>query len=184
MYSWILTITGAHSPLKSTCSTIALTVKNGRGTCQFHLRVSQLDLDPSLVASLCRLVVIHSPAPYVVLHGCKSVASHSWNVLSHANFCRVTQITWGGRTQVVSRSLIDRKASQVSRRSVANISRRSSRGRSSGARVYADRLTNGMRGSWACKSAVMQSQVTLITWPVIHLLFTRMSGALGNRFKR
>ena len=31
-------------------------------------------LDPPLVASLCRLVVIHLMASYVILHGCKSVA--------------------------------------------------------------------------------------------------------------
>ena len=60
--------------------------------------------------------------------------------LSHANFCRVTQLTRDGRAQVVGRSLIGPKASQVSRRSVASVSRRSGRGLGSGARVYADRL--------------------------------------------
>ena len=70
--------------------------------------------------------------------------------------------------QVVGRSLIGRKASQVSRRSVASVSRRSNRGRGSGDRVYADRLTNGVRGSRARKYVVMRSRFTLITGSVIH----------------
>ena len=36
-------------------------------------------VDPPLVTSLCRLVVIHSMALYVIRHGRKSVVSHSWN---------------------------------------------------------------------------------------------------------
>ena len=36
-------------------------------------------LDPLLVASLSRLVIVHSVASYVLQHGRKSVASHSWN---------------------------------------------------------------------------------------------------------
>ena len=80
----------------------------------------------------------------------------------------MTQVTRGGRAQVVGRSLIGRKASQVTRRSVASVSRRLGRGRGSGARVYADRLTNDVRGSRARKSVVARSQVTLITWPIIH----------------
>ena len=71
--------------------------------------------------------------------------------LSHANFCRTAQVTRGGRAQVVGRSLIGRKASRVSWRSIASVSRRSGRGCGSGARVYADRLTNGVRGSRARK---------------------------------
>ena len=41
-YSWILAITRVYSALKSTSSTTAFNCKNGRGTCQFHLRVTQL----------------------------------------------------------------------------------------------------------------------------------------------
>ena len=142
-----------------------------------------LQLDPPLVASLCRLVVSHSVASYVVRHGRKSVASHSWKFLSHANFCRVTQLTRDGRTQVVGWSLIGHKASRVSRRSVASVSRRSGRGRGSGARVYADKVINGVRGSRASKFVVVRSQVTLTTWPIIHFLFTRMSVAPQHRCK-
>ena len=124
-------------------------------------------LDPPLVASLRRLVVNHSVASFVIRHRRKSVASHSWNVSSQANFCRVRQVTRCGRAQVVGRPPIGRKASQVSRRSVASVSRRSDRGCDSGARVYADSLgfTNGVR---ARKSVVMRSQVSLITWPIMH----------------
>ena len=104
--------------------------------------------------------------------------------LSHANFCRVRQVTRGGRVQVVGRSLINRKVSQVSRRSVASVSWRSGRGCDSGARVYADRLTNGVRGSRTRKYVVVRSQVTLITWSIIHFWFTRMSVALQHRCKR
>ena len=83
----------------------------------------------------------------------------------------MTQVTRGGRVQVVGRSVIGHKASQVSRRSVVIVSRRSRRGRGSGARVYADRLTNGLRGSRIRKSVVERSQVTLISWPIIHFSF-------------
>ena len=71
------------------------------------------------------------PAVMLGLHR-KSVASHSWFFLAHANFCRVTQVTRGGRAQFVGRSLIGLKASQVSRRSVASVSRPSGRGCGSG----------------------------------------------------
>ena len=82
-----------------------------------------LYLDPPLVAGLCRLVVIHLMASYVIWHGRKSFASHSWKKKIHANFCRVKQVTRGSRAQVVGRSLIGHKASQVSRRLVASVSR-------------------------------------------------------------
>ena len=140
-------------------------------------------LDPPLVASLCRLVVSHLVASYVVRHGRKLVASHSWNFLYHANSCRVTQVTRGGRAQVVGQSLIGRKASQVCQRSVASVSRQPGRGRGSGTRNYADRLTNGVRGSWALTSVMVRSQVTLITWPITHFLFTHISVAPRNRCK-
>ena len=103
---------------------------------------------------------------------------------THADFCRVTQVTRGGRTQAVGRSLIGRKTSQVSRRSVSSVSRRSGRGCGSGARVYANRLTNGVRRSRARKSVVVRSLATLITWPIIHFLFTRISVAPRHRCKR
>ena len=142
-------------------------------------------LYPPLVASLCRLVVIHSVASFVIRHGRKSVTSYSWNFfLSHGQFCRETQATRGGRAQIVGRSLIGHETSQVSGRSATSVSRRSGRGRGSGARVYAYKLTNGVRGSRACKSVVVRSHVTLITWPIIHFLFTRMSVAPRNRCKR
>ena len=130
--------------------------------CQFHLRMTQLATGSSFGRESSQ-VGCKSLSGLV----CKSVASHSWNVLSHANFCRVRQVTRGGRAQVVGRPPIGRKASQVSRRSVASVSRRSDRGCDSGAWVYADSLgfTNGVR---ARKSVVMRSQVSLITWPIIH----------------
>ena len=140
-------------------------------------------LDTPLVANLCRLVLSYSVASYVVRHGRKSVTSHSWNFHFMQTFAE-WQVTRGGRAQVVGRSLIGRKASQVSRRSVASVSRRSGCGRGSGARVYADRLTNGVRGPRARKFVVGRSQVTLITWSIIHFLFTRMSVAPRNWCKR
>ena len=141
-------------------------------------------LDPPLVASHCRLVVIHWGTSHVVRHASKSVASQSWNFFSHANFCGLIQETRGGRTHVVGRSPIGRKGWQVSRRSVASVSRWSGYCRGSGAQLYADKLTNGVRGSRARKSVVVRSQVTLITWPIIHFLFTGMSVAPWNRCKR
>ena len=78
-YSWILAITRAYSPLKLTSSATSFNhQKRSSGTCQFHFRWPDSQLDPPLVASLCRLVLIHSMASYVVRHGRKSVASHSW----------------------------------------------------------------------------------------------------------
>ena len=41
-YSWILTITRAYLPLKSISSTTVFNLQNGRGTCQFYLRVTQI----------------------------------------------------------------------------------------------------------------------------------------------
>ena len=104
--------------------------------------------------------------------------------LFEANFCRVTPVIRGGRAQVVGQSLIGRKASQVSRRSFASVSWRSGRGYGSGDRVYADRRTNGVRGSRARKSVVVRSQLTLITWSIIHFLFTCMSVAPRHRCRR
>ena len=152
-YYWILTITRAYSPLKSTSSTIA-----------FNRQKRSWNLSISLASDPTRSWILHWSQVFVGwswftrLHRMSfgTVVNRS-KFLSHANFCRVTQVIRGGRTQVIGRSLIGRKASQVSRGSVASVSRRSGRGRSSGARVYADRLTNGVRGSRARKSVVMQS---------------------------
>ena len=142
-------------------------------------------LDPALAASLCKSVVIHSTASYVIRDGRKSVACHSWNFYPMRTFCRPTQVTRGGRAQVVGRSLISRKASQVSRRSVASVSQRSGRSCGfGGARVNADRLTDGVRGSRARKSIVVRSQVTLITRPIKHFVFTRSPVAPRHRCKR
>ena len=116
-YSWILAITRAYSPLRSTSSRTAFNRQNGRWTCEWP----NSKLDPPLVASLFRLVVIHSMASYVIRYDCKLVARHSW-FFSHANFYRVTHVTQGSRAQVVGRSLIDRKASRVSRSSFASVS--------------------------------------------------------------
>ena len=52
---------------------------------------------------------------------------------------------------------ISPKSNQVSD---APTTSESGRGRGSGARVYVDRLTNCVRGSRACKSFVVRSQVT------------------------
>ena len=86
----------------------------------------------------------------------------TFEIFISCKLCRVTQVTRGDRVQVVGRSLIGRKVSQVSWRSVASVSRRSGRGRVSGTRVYADKLTNVMWGSRARKSVVVRSQVSLI----------------------
>ena len=137
-----------------------LTVKNGRGTCQLHLRVTQLAAGSSFLSQV------------------------TFEVFISCTFCREILVTRDGRARVIGRSLIGRKASQLSRRSVASASRQSGCGRGSGARIYADRLTNGVRGSRARKSVVVRSQVTRITWPIIHFLFTRMSVAPQNRCKR
>ena len=140
-------------------------------------------LDPPLVAGLCRSGVNHSVASYVIRHDRKSVASNSGNFLSHANFCRARQVTRGSRAKVMGQSLIGRKALQVSRRLVACVSRRSGHGCDSGARVYADRLTNGMWGSRARKSVIVWSQVIHITRPIKHFLFPRMSVTPQHRCK-
>ena len=163
-YSWVLVITRAYSPMKLTSFTIALTAKTAVELVNFTCEWPNSQLDPPLVASLCRLVVIHSAASYVVQHGRKSVASHL-EILSHANLCRVTLVIRGGRVQVVGRSLIDRKASKVSQRLVASVSRRSGRGRGSGARLYVDRLTNVVRArKSACRGGVASHSYNLTNY--------------------
>ena len=68
------------------------------------------------------------------------------------------------------RSVANRSQSITGQSEVASVSRRPGRGCGSGARVYADRLTNGVRGSQARQSVAVRSQATLITWPIIHFL--------------
>ena len=59
-------------------------------------------------------------------------------------------------------SLIRRKASDISRRSFASVSQWSGHECDSGAWVYADKLTNGMQGSRACKSVMVQLKSLLL----------------------
>ena len=101
--------------------------------------------------------------------------------LSHANFRRVKQVIRGGHGGVVGGSLIGLKASRVSQRSVTSVSRWSDRGYVSGVRVYADRLTNGVRGSRPRKSVVVRSQVTLVTWPISTLYTLIWNGLVQTR---
>ena len=181
-YSWILAVTLAYSPLKSTSPMITFNRQNGCGTCQFHLRVTQLG--PPLVASLRRSVVNHSVASYVIRNARKSIARHSWNFLSHANFCRARQVTRGGRAQVVGWSVIGRKALQVSRRSVASVSRRSGRDCDSGAesmpidsRIACEGRELASLSWWDHKSLLLLGQLCTF-------LFPRMSVAPQHWCKR
>ena len=141
-------------------------------------------LDPRLVACLCRLVVIHSMASCAIRHGHKSVASHSWFFFilckllpSHTGNSRWSRT---GRRSVANQSQSIRGQSEVGRKCISAI----------GpwlwfwGPIYADSLTNGVRGSRARKSVVVRSQVTLITWSIIHFLFTRMPVAPRHRRKR
>ena len=134
-------------------------------------------LDPPLVASLRRLVVNHSVASYVTWHGHKLVASHSSKFLSHANFCRVRQVTRVGGAQVVGRSLIGRKASQV----IGGRSHMYHGGRAMVVILGPEFMPIDLR--MASKSVVVRSQVTLITCPIIHFLFTHMSVAPQHQCK-
>ena len=77
--SWILAITRAFSPLTSVSSTTVLTAKTVVEFVNFTREWPISQLDPPLAASLCRLVVIHLMASYVIGHSCESVACHSWN---------------------------------------------------------------------------------------------------------
>ena len=95
-YSWILAITLAHSPLKSTSSTTAFNRQNGRVTCQFQWRVTQLAAgsffgrkSPKVGRKSLDGLVCHSARSYI---GCKSLLKF----LFHANFCRIRQVTRGG----------------------------------------------------------------------------------------
>ena len=115
----------------------------------------------------------------------KSISSprHWSKTLTPQNGCGTRQFHLR-LTQVVGRSLISRKTSTVSWSSVASVSQWSGCGCGSGGRVYVDRFTNGMRGSRARKFVMVRSQVTLVTWSIIHFLFTRMSVAPRHQYKR
>ena len=82
-YSWILTITRAHSPLKSTSSTIAFNRQKRSWNLSISLcQLPNSQLDPPLVASLRKLVVNHSVASYVILEifiSCKLLPSQTGN---------------------------------------------------------------------------------------------------------
>ena len=176
VYSWILAITRANWPLKSTSSTIAFNRQKWSWNLSIRLRVTQIAAGSSCGRR-------SSQVGRMSFGTMVNRSQVTLEFFSRSNFCRARPVTRGGRAQVVGRSLIGRKALQASRRSVASVSRRSDRGFDSGARVYADRLTSGMRGSRARKSVVVRSQVTLITWPVIHFLFPRMLVAPQHRCK-
>ena len=70
---WILTITRAYLPLKSTSSTT--TFNHEKQSWNFTCKWANSQLDPPLVRSLCRLVIIHSMASYIIRHSRKSVAN-------------------------------------------------------------------------------------------------------------
>ena len=99
-YSWILAITRAYSPLKSARSSAAFNRKTVVKLLNFTCEWPNSQLDPPSIASLCRLVVIHSMASYVIQHDRKSIASHSWNFCLIRTFAE-SQVTRGGRAQVV-----------------------------------------------------------------------------------
>ena len=46
-HSWIIAITRAYSPLKSTSSATTFNCQNGRTACQFHLQVTQIAVGSS-----------------------------------------------------------------------------------------------------------------------------------------
>ena len=149
-YSWIVAITRSYSPLKSASSTTAFNRQKRSWNLSISLASELADVPSSGRKSL---QVGRNSLDGLVCHSARSSIGRKslLKFLSHANFCRTAQVTRGGRAQVVGRSLIGRKASRVSWRSIASVSRRSGRGCGSGARVYADRLTNGVRGSRARK---------------------------------
>ena len=170
-YSWILAITRAYSPLKSTNSTTAF----NRQKLSWNLSISLVS-DPtrSWILFWSQFFAGWSSITRWPRMSFGTIVNRSQVTLEcfiSCKLCRVRQVTRGGRAQVVGRSLIGRKASQISRRSVASVSQQSGHGCGSKARVYADRLMNGVRGSQARNSIVVRSQVTIITWPSIHILF-------------
>ena len=116
-----------------------------------------------------------------------------WSRMSFGTIINRSQVTLEIPCKLLPSQTGNSRRSHPGRGSVANRSQsitdqsdgwRSGRGCDSGARVYADRLTNGVRRSRARKSVVVRSQVTLITWPIKHFLFPRMSVALQHRCKR
>ena len=107
-YSWILVITQAYSPLKSTSSTLAF----NRHKRSWNLSIS-LTSDPTR-SRILPWSQVFAGWSYVtrlprMSFGTVVNRSQVLKFLSHANFCRVTQVTRGGRAHVVGRSLIGRK---------------------------------------------------------------------------
>ena len=80
-YSWILAINRAtrHWNRQALRPLLIKPSKSVVDLVNFTCEWPNSQLGRHLVASLCRLVVIHSMASYVIWHGRKSVASHSWN---------------------------------------------------------------------------------------------------------
>ena len=104
--SWILAITRVYSPWKSTSSTTAFNRQKTVVELINFIRLwSHVFAGWSLITWWPRIsfgtIINRSLSKF----------------LYHANFCRVRQVTRGGRAQVVSRSLIGRKAPHVNRRS-------------------------------------------------------------------
>ena len=58
------------------------------GTCRSHWRVTNMQLDHLSVASSWQ---VNSGGSYIIRHGRKLEASHSWFFFSLENFCRVTE---------------------------------------------------------------------------------------------
>ena len=140
-------------------------------------------LDAPLVASLRRLVVNHSMASYAIRHDRKSVANHSWIFIS----CKLLPSQTGnsrrsrpGSGSVDNRSQSITSQSEVGRKCIT----------AAGPLLWfwglsLWRQTNEWRARVASSQwLVVRSQVTLITWPIIHFLFTRMSVAPQHRCKR
>ena len=134
-------------------------------------------LDPPLVTSLCRMVVIHSMALHVIRHGRKSVASHSFIQLffylkqtspCHTGNTRQWHLGCGSvaywSQTITDQSEVGRKCTTAGRPRLWFW-----------ARVYADRLTNDARGSPARKSVVLGSQATLIACQLYTFVFSYVS---------
>ena len=105
-YSWVLTITLAYSPLKLTSSTTAFNRKKGRGTCQFYLRVTQLAAGSSFGCKSSQ--VGRKSLDGLVCHSAWLLIGRNSDMkfLSHANFCRVRQVTRVVRVQVAGIKVI------------------------------------------------------------------------------
>ena len=183
-YCWILVITHAYSPLKSTSSTTAFN-RHERSwiwsislasdpTRSWILLCSQIFLGWSWFTPWPRMwfgtVINRSQVTLEIFVSCKVLPNHTGNSRRSHPGCMSVAYR--------SQSIIGHRGS------VVTVSRRSGCGCGSGAWVYADKLTNGSRGSRARKSVMVYSQVTLITLPIIYFLYSRMSVAPRHLCKR